>query len=205
MEEKKDDVLEKQKKAYHWVYVYLGGLSKLLYPMKVIGLENLPDGPAMLCANHSNFVDPILVCKGVGEDKFPRVMAKIELSGIPVVSAVMRKIGVIFVNRGETDLNAIRSSMKYLKQGCNVLLFPEGTRAQGDGDVDAKTGAVRIAGKTGVPIVPIYLPRHKKVFSKTYMVIGEPYKVSGRSHEEHTRQADELMERIYALKDKAAV
>ena len=97
--------------------------------------------------------------------------------------------------------------MKYLKDGEKLLMFPEGTRHQ-DGDMgDAKTGCAMLAVRTGVPIVPVYMPAEKKWFRFNPVVFGEPYypQVVGRkgTSEEYRAIAAERMERIEALKPLA--
>lgn len=98
--------------------------------------------------------------------------------------------------------------MKYLKDGELLLMFPEGTRHQ-DGEFgDAKTGAAMLALRTGVPIIPIYLPAEKKWFRWNPVVFGEAYypkAPEGRkpTPEDYHAVADDLMERIEALKPQA--
>ena len=105
---------------------------------------------------------------------------------------------------GQADVAAVRTAMKYLKDGEKLLMFPEGTRHL-DGEFgDAKTGAAMLAVRTGVPIVPVYLPAEKRWFRFTPVAFGEPYhpKVAGRkgTTEEYRAIAEDLMERIEALK-----
>ncbi len=195
---------EKESKFFRLVYTVLYPLVRLLYPMKVTGLENIADGPAVICANHSNFIDPLLICVAYGRKTHMHFMAKRELRDIFFVGWILERIGVCFVKRGDSDIDAIRSMLRYLKRGEKVVLFPEGTRVNDDNAVDAKTGAVRIASKTNTPIVPIYIPRGKKIFSRVHLVIGKPYTVSGKSHDDYAKLADEVMDKIYGLRDGAA-
>ena len=100
------------------------------------------------------------------------------------------------------------SVIDYLKDGDRLLIFPEGTRHQ-DGDFgDAKTGAAMLALRTGVPIIPIYLPAEKKFFRSNPVVFGEAYypqTPDGRkpTQEDYRAVADDLMARIEALKPLA--
>ena len=50
-----------KEKWYRLVYDVLRPIGALLYPQKFYGLENIPEGPAILCAPHSNVADPILI------------------------------------------------------------------------------------------------------------------------------------------------
>ena len=154
-----------------------------------------------MCANHSNYIDPLLVAAAFGKENYMHFMAKLELEKVPVVGPVLKKCGICFVDRGKNDIDAIRNMMKYLKHGEKVFMFPEGTRVGYDNEVEAKTGAVRIASKMKVPILPVYIPRGKKVFGKVELLVGKPYKVEGKTHEEYEKLADGIMERIYELRD----
>ena len=135
-------------------------------------------------------------------------MAKLELERVPIVGPVLKKCGICFVDRGKADIDAIRNMMRCLKHGEKVFMFPEGTRHQ-DGEFgDAKTGAAMLALRTGVPIIPIYLPAEKKWFRWNPVVFGEAYypkAPEGRkpTPEDYHAVADDLMERIEALKPQA--
>lgn len=192
---------EDEKRWFNFIYSIVIPVVKLIYPIRCKGRENIPEGPAVVCANHSNLVDPLLVAAAFGKKTFMHFIAKLELRSVPVVGKVLELCGVCFVNRGHSDIGAMRSMMRYLKRGDKIFMFPEGTRAGEDNMVDAKTGAVRLASKMNAPIVPVYIPRRKKLFSRVQLLIGEPYSVEGHNHNEYEQLADGIMERIYELRD----
>lgn len=196
---------EKERRSFSRVYDIVIPGVKLLYPMKSRGSENIPEGPALVCANHSNMVDPFLVALAFGKRNFMHFMAKFELSKVPLIGGLLRSCGVYFVNRGQQDIDAVRSTMRYLRRGEKVCIFPEGTRVSEDNSVEAKTGAVRIAAKMEVPIVPVYIPRRKRLFSRIEVLIGKPFHVEGgKTHEDFAELADGVMEKIYELRDGTA-
>ena len=192
---------ERERRSFGTAYDLLLPIVKTQYPLRCKGHETKPEGPAVVCANHSNYIDPLLVAAAFGKENYMHFMAKLELQKVPMVGAVLKKCGICFVDRGKSDIDAIRSMMKYLKHGEKVFMFPEGTRAGHDNEVEAKTGAVRIASKMKVPILPVYIPRGKKPFAKVELLVGEPYQVEAKTHEEYEREADGIMERIYELRD----
>ena len=49
--------------------------------------------------------------------------------------------------------------------------------------------------------MPVYIPRGKKIFGRVELLVGKPYTVEGKTHEEYLRLADGVMERIYELRD----
>ena len=191
----------RERRWFNLIYSVVVPVMRLFYPIRSKGKENIPDGPAVICANHSNLVDPILAATAFGKRNFMHFIAKLELKSVPVIGWLLGKAGVCFVDRGHSDIGAMRSMMRYLKRGEKVFIFPEGTRAGEDNMVEAKTGAVRLASKLKVPIVPVYIPRRKKLFSRVQLLIGKPYTVSGANHDEYEDLADGIMERIYELRD----
>ena len=102
-------------------------------------------------------------------------MGKDQLFHIPILGFLLRKLGIISVKRGGNDLTAIKTSMKVLSGGNRLLVFPEGTRVDGQGDAEAKGGVTMMAVRTGVPMVPVYCGGKHKFLRKTTIVFGEPY------------------------------
>jgi len=172
-------------------------------PFTVIGKENLIAGPAMVCSNHSAMIDPFLIAIAFGIDTNVHVIAKIELFRIPVVSSILWKMGMICVDRSINDIASIKTSLGYLKKGEKVVIFPEGTRAASFDAVAAKSGAVKLAERAGVPIIPVFIPRKKPFFSKKQLVFGEPYYIEKlsdkRTMDDYARLSEELMDKIQAL------
>lgn len=173
-------------------------IAKLLYPFTVYGTENIIDKPCLVCANHSNFVDPVLVALAFGGHRHIHFMAKIELFKNKWFGGFLTKLGAFGVDRDGADISAIRSVMKYIRAGEKVGIFPEGTRVRNDGEVEAKAGAVRMAAKLKVPIIPVYVNRRKVIFRKVKIVIGEPIYVPANT-EDFQQVTNELMETIAEL------
>ena len=168
------------------------------------GRGNIPPGAAMVCANHSSLLDPIHVSLAFSIDDFIHYIAKVELYRIPVLSAVIQMLGAISVDREMLDVTTIKNTLTYFKKGEKVAIFPEGTRVSENESVAAKNGAIKLAEKAEVPIVPVYIPRKKYIFRKLPLVIGEPYHIEKqtrkRSTDEYSKLVEELMVRIEALK-----
>ncbi len=189
---------------YVTVVSILGPIVRLLFPCSVEGLENLAAGEKMvLCANHASGWDPILICISLPKSFRIRMMAKKELMDIPVLGWLIHKLGGFGVDRGNADLAAVKTAIKAVKDGENLLIFPEGTRVEREGDVRAKGGVVMIAMRTGASLVPVYVGGKKRVFKRTRIIFGEPYLPETASRrptaEEFQEHADEVMHRAYAL------
>lgn len=180
-------------------------LVVLLFPVDVRGLENLPmDRPAVLCANHSAWLDPVMLCCALPREYPLRLMAKKQLFSIPLLSWLIRKLGAFPVDRGHNDIGAVKNSIGSLRDGCSLIIFPEGTRMKNGQRIEPKSGAAMIAIRSGVPMVPVYIGvSSKRLFRKTPVVFGAPYEpvYTGRkgTAEEYQTNANEVMDRVYAL------
>ena len=193
----------KQRRWYKFLYALAWPLVKIFYSCKVYGLENIPEGPAILCPLHSNLPDPFFISIAMGWNTFCHHMAKFETRKIFFLGWVMEKMGSIFVHRGEQDIESYKSSVRALQAGEKLMIFPEGTRVHGDDFVPAKTGVIRMAATTHVPIVPIYMPRDKKVFHRFPLVFGKPYYIEKVGKKDYERLAQELLDKMWALKEEA--
>ena len=173
----------------------------LKYNYHVIGREKVPDGGCVLVANHTQWADPVLVGTALG-NQYPLVaMAKKELFQIKLLGPLISALGAFPVDRGTADIGAIKTSLKAVKDGKKLLIFPEGGTKHKAGD-EAKVGAAMIAARTGAPIVPIYISENKRFRSKVYVVFGDAYiPEKTKSKDGYRAIADDMMRRIYALKE----
>lgn len=122
----------------------------------VTGSENIPkDQTVLFVGNHqSNFDIPILLRYIDGTKGF---IAKQELENLPVLSRWMKVISCVFMDRDSMRKSAIaiNQGIKYLKSGTSMVVFPEGTRSRDGELLEFKQGALKLATKSGVPIVPV--------------------------------------------------
>ena len=192
----------------HWEYrvfrTVLMVLFRIAHPViRVHGREKLPEGAAMLCCNHSSFSDPIWVIIAGNFDRLPRTMAKKELSKIAPLWYLYRRLGAFAVDRGGRDVAALQTAMHTLRDGDKVLIFPEGTRVRPNKEIHPHNGAVMLAARQNVPLVPIYLTAKKRFWGRVDIVFGDPitYPFAGRkaSAEELDKATEELMATIYAM------
>lgn len=184
-------------------------VSRLLHPVSVEGLEHLPRRGALLIANHASNWDPILLTTALPRDYRLRVMGKEELFRNPILAWIIRVGGAFPVNRGGADIQAVKTAIQTIKDGQNLLIFPEGTVIRdGIGKADglpahAHSGAAVIGVRTGAIFVPVFLGGKKRLFHRTRIIIGQPYTpvYTGRrgTAEEMQNIADELLRQVYAL------
>ncbi len=193
---------------YRFAYVLAWPFIRLFCPFRLVGLEKLPEGGAVLCANHASAMDPILIALSLPWNVNMVIMAKEQLFRIPLLGPILRALGVFPVKRGLSDMAAIKTAMKSLNEGRRLLVFPEGTRVEHPGDTEAKGGAAMLAVRTGVPMVPVYCGGRHKLFRRTTIVIGDAYipQIAGRrpTPEENHEAAQEIMRRVYAMSGVSA-
>lgn len=200
-------------RLFVFIYYAAGLLADILHPVSVEGVERLPKNGALLCPNHSSNWDPILVALKLPKNYRLHIMAKEELFKNPLLGWLLRKVGAFPVSRGNNDINTVRTAMQAIKDGDNLLIFPEGTVVRnGVGYIDglpahAKAGVAMIGVRTGAALVPVFVDGEKKLFHRTRIIFGEPYepRYTGRrgTSEEMQKIADDLLEAAYALGGQA--
>ena len=190
---------------YRILYTIIRPFVGMYYPLKFIGRENIPEGGALVCANHSSAIDPLFIAFALTKKHPICAMAKESLLKIPVIGKLLKLVGTFGVKRGASDIHAVKYALDQLKKGEYVVLFPEGTRIKSREEGEPKTGAAMLACRTGVPVVPMYIPMKKKVLRLNRIYIGEPVymKPAGKraTTEDYERLTAELMDRIYDCGD----
>ena len=123
----------------------------------VRGLEKLPTGSCIVVANHSSYIDGVLV-QAYLPPRFSYVI-KGEMGRVPVVGFLLRRIGSKFVERFDTSGSArdARQLLKAASAGESLGFFPEGTFVTEPGLGRFRPGAFAAAIKAGVPVVPIVI------------------------------------------------
>ena len=168
---------------YSAIYKVVAGFMHFWYKFwfgaKISGVENITeDGGCIVCGNHISNHDAVLVASF-----FPRrcvFLAKKELF-VPVFGGLLKKLGGIPVNRGANDIGAIKASLRALKNGSPLVLFPQGTRCKDLKFEDFKNGAPFMAIKTGTPIIPVGISGKFKFHGGLKMSFGKPIYPDGYS------------------------
>ena len=162
------------KKFVRWVvqgalYIW----CKLYYRAEVIGLENIPkEGPLIFCGNHRSYLDPpLIVCTAKRDMCF---LAKKELYKNKILAFLGSAFEAIPVNRDEKDVKAIKESLKVLKRGDCIALFPEGTRNGMEKGEKIKDGVAFFAIKGGAKVLPCGIKGGTKENRKVTITYGKP-------------------------------
>ncbi|HET7569765.1 MAG TPA: lysophospholipid acyltransferase family protein [Gammaproteobacteria bacterium] len=124
-------------------------------PLTVEHLDRLPPGPCVIVANHSSYLDGVVLMAALP----PRFtfLIKEEINAVPLVGLLLRRLGMAFVSR--TDPKAAAGAAARLiraaKKGNAIGVFPEGTFRREPGLRSFRLGAFLAAARTGLPVAPV--------------------------------------------------
>ena len=175
---------------------------KIYYRAEIIGLENIPkDEPLIFCGNHRNYLDPPLIVATAKRDiKF---LAKEELYNNKFLAALGWVFEAIPVKRDEKDISAIKTSLKDLKEGKCIALFPEGTRNGLEKGEKVKDGVAFFAVRSGAKVLPCGIKGGVKGNRKVTIKYGKPLDYSeykGKKDKETLEKiTKEIMDNIIEL------
>ncbi len=188
---------------YRCIHRILAPIVRLIFPLDVRGIENLSEEAVVLCPNHSSALDPILLACALRSDVPLRIMAKKQVMEVPVLGWFLGKMGAFGVDRGNSDIGAVKTAIRCLRDGWKLMIFPEGTRVKMGEEAAAKGGAAMIAIRSGAKMQPVYITPQKRAFRKNKIVFGPVYHpvYSGRkgTAEEYQTNAEEIMRQVKAL------
>lgn len=129
------------------------------------GKENIPKDQAVLyIANHNSYFDILLTysqCPGL-----TGYVAKAEMLKYPLLRDWMKRLYCLFLDRTDmrAGLQTILTGIDYIKNGISICIFPEGTRSR-DGKMHPfKEGSMKMASRTGCPIIPIAISGSAEIF-----------------------------------------
>lgn len=192
------------------------GVFKLYFRITIEGKEHVPaDGAFVLAPIHRSYLDTLLMCVIPRRLRF---MGKDSMWKPRWSAWLLSTMGGFPVSRDTADREALQTTIGKIDDGEPVVLFPEGERKAGPRAYPLKEGAVYVAARTGVPIVPVgiggseaAMPKGRNmVFPvKIHVVVGPPIdppprKESGRvSRRAVTEATQELRETLQDLYDRA--
>ena len=176
------DYKKKHKTSYMKAHKVLAPIIRFITGIKVHGLENIPkDGGFMLCSNHIGVRDVFLM--GATCPRQIRFVAKKELFAIPIVRGVMTAWGAVKIDRGGSDIAAIRKSIELVENGELISIFPQGHRfpAVDPGETPIKSGAGLVSYRSGCDVIPVFIKTKNNkygIFKRIELFYGKPIKNS---------------------------
>ena len=162
--------------------VVFGGLVGLTSRLQVARqrgrtavVRQLPEGAIIVISNHTSYADGVLLalaCRRQGRSL--RLLATAGVFRVPVLGWLGRRLGFVPVARGSKDAAAsLDAAAEALSHGEAVGLYPEGrlTRDPAMWPERAKTGAVRLALRSGAPIVPVAMVGAHEVVGRRRILV----------------------------------
>jgi 1-acyl-sn-glycerol-3-phosphate acyltransferase len=135
------------------------GLFRLFFRVRVIGLENLPATPCIICPNHLGWADPILIMLFFPPE--PRIYI-VGIDGIYKASRFGKRVldwlQIMVAVDPHQPHCAARTMEDVVRRGGRLLIFPEGNLGAAEGQIQAlHPGAAHAALHNHVPLVPVGL------------------------------------------------
>jgi 1-acyl-sn-glycerol-3-phosphate acyltransferase len=186
------------------------------FRLKTWNLERVPlSGGVILASNHQCYLDPpIGACLVRRQCNF---LARSSLFRFGPFGWIIRNVGAVPLERGESDATALRRAVDLLKAGKPLMLFPEGTRSRDGALGKVQSGVAVIAMRAGAPVIPTFihgaydawprtkkLPRPRRVGVFYGELIAPPTEAQGRGHKEQVRKlTSEIQAALEALQRRA--
>lgn len=186
-------------------------LFRLLTRLTVIGREHIPmEGGCLLAGNHLGIIDgPLIFCLIKRNDATGLVA--LDHKKNPVIRLVVEIAKGIWINRDETDFQALKQARIHLKKGGLLGISPEGTRSKDHQLIQAKSGVAFLADKSDSVIVPMAITGTENSLKKVLTLqrpritiqFGEPFHLQPLDRKDRDaslrQNTDEIMCHIAAL------
>lgn len=177
----------------------------------VKGFENIPkDTPVLYAGNHNSYFDIVISSSVI---PYPTgYVSKKEMIKFPFLRIWMYFINCIFIDRDNPrqGLKTILKGIDKINSGISMFIFPEGTRSK-DGKMSSfKEGSMKMAQKSGCPIIPVAFTNTSSVFEKQFPKIkssdvtiefGKPIYTPELSKEEQKCLGSKCKEEIQKMLD----
>lgn len=178
----------------------------------VSGTKNLPEGPVLFVSNHQGYFDIPLLFGFI--DKPKGFIAKKELGNVPLFGKWIPRMKSVFIDRGNPrqSIRAFQQAFEIMKTGYSMVIFPESARSKGPHMLPFKPASLRLAIKSGVPIVPVAIDGSYRIWeankyalkpSEVFIHVFEPIYPKQLSKEEQANLSDTIQHQIKSfLEDK---
>lgn len=171
------------------IVLFIGGTR-----IHVKGTENIPKDTAVLfVGNHNSYFDILVSCVNI---PIPTgYVAKKEFKKVPGLNLWMHMINCLFLDRENVreGLKTILKGADQIKSGISMVIFPEGTRSKDGKMNEFKEGSMKMALKSGCPVVPMAMKNTADIFERqfpaikscdVYIEFGKPIYVNELSKDE---------------------
>lgn len=181
-----------------------------LFHLRCFGRTHVPaTGPVLVCANHQSYFDPVLV--GLCCDRRLNYLAREGLFRVPVLRQLIQFLDAIPIDREGPGLAGLRESLKRLRRGEMVLIFPEGTRTATGAVAPLQPGFCALARRSKGALLPVGIdgafdawPRWAPIprLATIHICVGEPLTadaISALDNDELVRELESRIRGCHAL------
>jgi 1-acyl-sn-glycerol-3-phosphate acyltransferase len=174
---------DRERAVIHWLLVYQGViLSRLIrfWKIDIKGREKIVRGTTyVIISNHQSILDTLFINNLKYRFKW---ISKIENFKVPVIGWYLSMADYITVDRGneESKVEMLEKSLKCLKRGISLMIFPEGTRSHNTEIGFFKRGAFQLAIQADVPILPVIIDGTGGILPKHGLIFGIGYNIKIR-------------------------
>ncbi len=175
--------------------------------VRVFGREHVPGtGGILLVCNHQSFFDPVLVTMALYREG--NYMARDTLFQNPLFRRFIKSLNAFPIRRNTADISAVKETLRRLKSGRVVVIFPEGTRTRDGSVAPFLPGPAAVALKARCAVVPVRIdgaflswPKNQALPSPAPIQIRYGPALTADQTKHYTAQelAQELRRRIIGL------
>lgn len=179
-------------------------LAVALFRIRVSGREHVPaEGAALVLSNHQSHFDPVLI--GLACDRRLNYLARQSLFRFPPFRWLIQSLDAIPIHRDGLGLEGLKETLRRLKRGEMVLIFPEGTRTRSGEMGRFKPGFSALAKRADVWLAPVAIdgafdawPARRRFpgVSTIYIQFGEPISGAEAQRYEERELVAEVERRI---------
>ena len=178
-----------------WFVKLTGALPSLIFFKPMVmhdGRKKSAGRGVMIVSNHKSLMDFVFWLLVFWYRSLHTLAAEVLYNKAPILSWLLNRLGCIRVDRDSKKVDFIDKSVRLLKKGRDVLVFPEGQLPRGEGMGEFRPSAAYIALESGATLLPVYTDGRYGIFKRTRCVIGTPadiYELAGLTGEESREEA----------------
>lgn len=202
------------KTIYRGGHTFFRAYFDVFFCGEVTGTNFIPrEGPFLLAANHASYFDPPAI--GCRVPREVHYFARKTLFKPGFREKILRDVHAIPVDlESDSDISALKSVFRALKEGGGLLVFPEGTRTPTGELQPARPGVGMIACKSAVPVVPVrifgsyeaYGRHHRKpnYLTPIHVAFAPPlipaqYDLGGKGKDRYQAASEAIMRAIASI------
>lgn len=156
---------------YGFVHFFCRLLATLFFQIRVSGRECIPsEGGVMVLSNHQSHFDPALI--GLACDRRLNYLARETLFGFAPFRWLIESLDAIPIDREGLGLAGLKETLRRLRRGELVLIFPEGTRTYNGEMAPLKPGFSALAKRAGVPLLPVGIEGAYDAWPRRHLLPG---------------------------------